>query len=196
MKKFCLLKKLIFMGILAIISLCLCACNNNTDTAATTEASTEVATKAATEATQKEENSVVLNDETLPHKNIDNIDELELDKITKISTFVQDEEVFLDDENILLDFNNVIKKLTPNDDVNPPMDDNGSYYYGFTQILAYNNDDLLYTFSLSGAESNYKVYVDDNKSYFYCDINSDDVEKFNDIHSKICSTVKSTDKSE
>lgn len=184
MKKFYLFKKLICVGILAIVLLWLCACNNGADNTATTET------------TYEEGTSVVLSDETLPHKPIDNIDELELDKITKISTFVQDEEIFFDDENTLLNFSDVIKKLTPNDDVNPPMDDNVSYYCGFTQILAYNNDDLLYTFSLNGAKDNYKVYVDDNKSYFYCDINSDDVEEFTDIYSKICSTAKSTDKSE
>lgn len=184
MKKFCLLKNLICVGILATISLCLCACNNSADNTATKETNYEEGT------------SVVLSDETLPHKPIDNIDELELDKITKISILVQDEEVFFDDENTLLSFSDVIKKLTPNDDVNPPMDDNGSYYYGFTQILAYNNDDLLYTFSLNGAKDNYKVYVDDNKSYFYCDINSADAEDFTDLYNKIYSSLESTDKSE
>lgn len=187
MKKFYLLKKLICVGVLATFSLCLCACNNATNSTESTE---------PTETTFEEGTSVVLSEQTLPHKPIDNIDELELDKITKISTFVQDEEIFLDDENTLLNFNNVIKKLTPNDDENPPMDDNGSYYYGFTQILAYNNDELMYTFSLNGAKDNYKVYVDDNESYFYCDINNADVEDFTDVHSKICSSIEPTDKSE
>lgn len=180
MKKSILLKIILLNTLLATI-IFLCACNNTTDTA---------------KITQEESTNSVADEEGLLYKKIDSINELEIDKITKISVFVQDEEIFTDNKNTISDFCEVIKNLTPNNDIEAPTGENGTHYFGFTQIMAYSGNNLLYTFSLNGGKSNQTVYVDNNEFYFYCDINSDNAERFSEIYSDIYSISDNTSESE
>lgn len=181
MKKSNFFKKIIFLNILAVVTICLCSCYSNENDSKTVE---------------KNSTSATVSENDLLYKKIDSINELKLDKITKISAFVQDEEIFTDDKDIISDFCEIIKNITPNDNIETPTGENGTHYFGFTQIMAYSGNDLLYTFSLNSGKNNQTVYVDNNKSYFYCDINSDNAERFSEIYSKIYSISDNTSENE
>lgn len=165
-----ILLKIISLSIALTAFIYLSACTDNTDTTATTPS---------------ESNCSVVNEDGLSYKKIDNINELELDKITKLSIFVQEEEIFTNNQNTISDFCDVIKNLVPNDNLEPSINEDGTHHYGFIQIMAYIGDDLIYTFSLNGGEDNKSVYLNYDKSYFYCDIDSENSDKFSEIYNEI-----------
>lgn len=165
-----ILLKIISLSIVLTAVIYLTACTDNTDTTATIPS---------------ESTSSVVNEDGLSYKKIDNINELELDKINRLSIFVQEEEIFTDNQNTVSDFCDVIKNLVPNDNLKPPANKDGTHNYGFIEIIAYNGNDLLYTFSLNGGENNKSVYLGYDKSYFYCDIDSENSDKFSEIYNEI-----------
>lgn len=122
-----------------------------------------------------------------PRANIASIEELEYDKITKISSYIGDEEVFIEDEDLISDLCNVLKAAKVNKETIESMEPKDGVIKsgGIYWIWAYNGDELLYTFNAGDSEAPYLYVEFKDSSYVYCDISDKEYESIEDVYKKI-----------
>lgn len=122
-----------------------------------------------------------------PRANIPSMEELEYDKITKISSYVGDDEVFLEDEGVISDLCNAVKAAKVNEETIESMEpDDGVYYSGCNHgIFAYSGDELLYTFTAMYMKKPHLYVEFKDSSYVYCDISDKEYEAIDDIYKRI-----------
>lgn len=170
------MKRLIILSTIAIIlSISMCSCSWNIDSK--NSSSVQISTNFVSSVS--EENSMI-------HSTIKDIEDLELSKINKISSYILDEEIFVSDDTVS-EFTGIVKRLVSNDETDYP-DEIRDLSGGWYQIKTYDGDTLLYTFTLSAGDMKDKIFrvdIENDKTYFLCNPDKDIAESFIEVYQKI-----------
>lgn len=166
-------KYIAFLAAAAIM--CCAGCSSNNANSAAADTATQQQSQAV-QATEPETNS-------LPYAPVKSIDKLDLSRIDHVGAYVLDNKVY--STTCAKDLCAIIKTLKVNSDTQPPKAQDGSDLMGYTELFACNGEKEIYDLSLLGTTDNFKVYVSDGKSYFYCDITNENAAAFTDIYSTV-----------